>query len=166
MTLQEQLEKVQKELKDAQATISKLQEEIKKNNTVKRWNSDYDEDYCFIQSQGAVAASFEENYEIDSDRYNNGNKFKTMELATYYRNKRAARNRLECLALAIEGRPYEFNPTAFNWYIYKVKNSNTYSVANHCYCSGDNIYFSSEENAQLALEGTSEEDRKLLWGGK
>lgn len=166
MTLREQLEKAQKELKEAQATIKKLQEdEVNKDSTGKRWDSVQKEWYYFISAGGYVVSSTDENDQEDSDRYNNGNKFKTMKLATYYANKRAARNRLECLALAIEGRPHEFKYKEYNWYIFRDGKSSKCDVTFDYYSQEERIYFSSEENARLALDGTSYEDIMLLWGG-
>ncbi len=68
-----------------------IEDKIKKINEkygiVKRWRADRDRRYYFIDDEFTVQCSIEENLSLDSNRYEIGNYFRTLEQAEEYIEK-------------------------------------------------------------------------------
>lgn len=68
-----------------------IEDKIKKINEkygiVKRWRADRDRRYYFIDDEFTVRCSIEENLSLDSNRYEIGNYFRTLEQAEEYVEK-------------------------------------------------------------------------------
>jgi len=129
-----------------------------------RWKAEYNETYYTIYSGGNVYESFFVKYHEDLRRLNSGNMFKDKATAQHYAKKRAARQRLELLALALNGEIVEF-ATHTNKYILIGSRGKISVYAISSMNSGE-VLFKTRALAERAIDLTSKEDLTTLFGSK
>lgn len=127
------------------------------------WKPAEDEVFFTIHDTGDGTASYQGYIDYPMDCYFIGNCFPTQELAEYYAKRRAARQRLEMLALAEnEMVPYEFKYRNSNYYISAYLNKLLIESYNET--QEGHQYFPSKEAAQRVLDAMTDEDLITLFG--
>lgn len=167
MTSIEQLQQSIDAMRDALASTQKQLDELKQQQPKKleMWKPAEDEVFFTIHDTGDVTASSYQGYsDYPMDCYFIGNCFPTRELAEYYAKRRAARQRLEMLALAENGMvPYEYKSCNSNYYI-----GNHYHIGvcvmDFSIINSGVQYFPTRQAAQRVLDAMTDEDCFLLWG--
>ncbi len=137
--------------------IAKLQEEPKTG----RWKPEFHDKYYYIDSVGVVCIAYWENYESDKTRYALGNVFKTQKEATFA---------IEQLKVLAELKEYadddmEWNNYNLHWDIEYNANEKRIKV-DYYYATKNipfNIYFSTEEQAQKAIDAIGEDRLKKYY---
>jgi len=159
--LQQSINALQKQLDDLR---SQQPAKLEIATKVAMWKPDYQEPYYFIKKGNTVANTQHNDWPEDKNLMEVGNCFPTEELATHYAEKRAARHRLEMLALAENGMvPYEFILNEINYYIggYYTEGVRVLSFER---INPGVQYFPTKEAAQRVLDAMSDEDLVLLFG--
>lgn len=145
-------------------TLQKQLDELKQQppSKVSMWKPDEYEKYFLIRDGYGIINSFHDGGQDDYDLLTCGNCFPTRELAEYYAKKRAARQRLEMLALVENGMvPYEWTVNCPNFYLTACSDI---SIDQHCTVREDHQYFPTRAAAQHVLDAMTDEDCLLLWG--
>lgn len=155
-------EEMMNKIIEMETELEKLKEELnKQEKPSRRWKPElHEKNYC-IDSTGTVCVVYWEDWEVDKRRYALGNVFKTQEEAEFA---------VEQLKVLAELKEYaddnkEWNNRNNHWSIqYTAQNghievdfySNTLSVP-------FNLYFSSPEQAQKAIDAIGEERLKKYY---
>lgn len=152
--LQQSINTLQKQL-DAFAATQQTQK-------LEMWKPHHNQAYFYINDMD-VEATDSCSGNGDGILYKTGNCFPTEELATYYSKRRAARQRLEMLALAENGMvPYEFRMHEDNWCIENQLSQLEPSV--HDGYRAECQHFPTQEAAQRVLAAMTDDDLMLLYG--
>jgi hypothetical protein len=168
----EELERLQQTLTAQQRQLNDLVAEQQRLLRVQQaqpkplemWKPEFVADYFVIDANGTAARRVNANPSATELSTVQGNCFPTRELAEYYAKRRAARQRLEMLALAENGMvPYEFDRTTTENYRIQRGCTELYISSHQDYQSAD-PYFSTEAAAQRVLSAMSEDDLILLYG--
>jgi len=102
------------------------------------------------------------NLEYDVRNFNTGNMFKDKATAQHYAKKRAARQRLELLALALNGGIVEFKDNLMQFHIYSDDGD---IVGYGTWNSNLNaVLFKTQALAKKAIKLTSKEDLTTMFG--
>ena len=140
----DEIENLKNELKKAQETVAKIEENIKEleNNSYKRWRQDKDEAYYYIYDSGYIYADTEYGFETDDCHYETGNYFKTEEEAQKVLEKLKIYTKLNDLALRLnKGRKIDWkNECQSKYHIFKkncslfqdINSSNQHLGTIHC----------------------------------
>lgn len=161
--LQQSIDALQKQL-DALAAAQQTQKLEIATSKVSMWKPE-DDGFFFIESNGRVDSYGVHAAVMVRTHHEEGNCFPSESLAEYYKKRRAARQRLEMLALAENGMvPYEFTQGQDNWYIFGHGTSDSLSVTYTSVCTFTVQYFSSREAAQRVLDAMTDDDLLVLFG--
>lgn len=164
-SLQQSINQLQKQLDDLRNTQSaKLEIATSK---VAMWKPEDAEIYFKVLSSGELIS---DTYVAPIDRklQKEGNCFPTRELAEHYAKKRAARQRLEMLALAENGMvPYEFKrkqDDACNYYIGWYEGGPDVRVMDFSVINPGVQYFPTRSATQRVLDAMTYDDLVTLFG--
>lgn len=168
MSKQLDLDTIQQNINYLQNQIDKLQNELSRQKLaqpkkLEMWQPEDYEHYFIIRDGYGIINSFNDGGEDDSSLITCGNCFPTRELAEHYAKKRAARQRLEMLALAENGMvPYEWTQGRGNYCI----GANGYAelIVDYYTSRRDQQYFPTKEAAQRVLDAMTDEDLITLYG--
>lgn len=165
--LQQSINALQKQLDDLRNGMAEQEraKKVKIAPKVSMWEPT-DIYYCILGTGICESASYT-SY-LDKERCEAGNCFPTRELAEYYAKRRAARQRLEMLALAENGMvPYEFQrrkDDLCNFYIGWYEDGNEVCVMDFAVINPGVQYFPTKQAAQRVLDAMTDDDLILLYG--
>lgn len=165
MTIEE-LKELKKECEQVFSSMtaeidSRIAELEKSKQISRRWKPENKEEYYYIADNGEIALSHWTNYLTDNTRYAIGNCFKTEEEAEFM---------VERLKVLAEMREYaddeqEWEYDNCHWHIGYNPNTECIKVGYFIFTKNIpfNIYFSSEEQAQKAIDAIGEERLKKYY---
>lgn len=150
------------EMEDALAEDWEVVEETK--SKVKVWKPNKNEKYCYIGGDGDIYHTVNVNLTVDDCIFSIGNYFKTDEEAEHMVEKLRVIKELQ--DFAIENRDEEidwYDKEQDKWEI-SYKDSNIEPICNNYYRAQTfNIFFTSKEIAQKAIESIGEERIKKYY---
>lgn len=155
------LEKLEKKYKELGEEIERL-----KSQSTERWRAEYEEEYYFIDSEGDILPSFDEDLGKDDYRYQLGNYFETSEQAEKVLDKILIYSKLKDLALKLnEGKTIDWkDDTQEKFYIYFDNAANRLDYSFHSnYQDFGTICCLDNEFLDKALEEIGEEDLRKLF---
>lgn len=166
--MQQQIDKLQKQLDALKKQLDEPQN-TKVAPKVAMWKPDSDElIYSIVSDEEILQWGYAgSDLAFIEDTYKKGNQFPTRKLAEHYAKNRAARQRLEMLALAENGMaPYEFRAGEQNFMITGVhaEDNLIMILSTHIDMHGGVQYFPSKEAAQCVLDAMTDDDLILLYG--
>lgn len=177
----QQIEQLQQHINDLQQSLDIWKEKLDelRNPQPKKleiapkiaiWKPEVDDVYYYItDDDGSVIATSWESYSHSAlDYHSIGNCFPSESLAEYFAARRAARQRLEMLALAErfsegENRPYEPTLDKQYWVLCGRKDMGIKPAVNFMYTTNEQA-FPTAAAAQRVLDAMTDEDCLLLWG--
>lgn len=158
--LQQSIDALQKQL-DALAAAQQTQKLEIATSKVSMWKPE-DDGFFFIESNGRVDSYGVHAAVMVRTHHEEGNCFPSESLAEYYAKRRAARQRLEMLALAENGMvPYEWTVNCPNFYLTTCSDI---SIDQHCTVREDHQYFPTKKAAQRVLDAMTDDDLVILFG--
>lgn len=158
MNKQEIIDKIVEMAKE----IKKLKEELNKQEEASRkWKPELHNEYYCIDSTGAACVAYWENWETDKIRYTLGNVFKTQEEAKFA---------IEQFKIISQLKEYadddkEWDGDNWHWCIEYNANERRIKV-DYFFATKNvpfNIYFSSDEQAQKAINAIGKERLKKYY---
>ena len=141
-------------VKELEIEIEKLKE--KKDN--KPWKPKYGVQYWYVNHSNGVLSTYWLDNAVDKMRYDLGNVFSTREKAEFYKEQLKVEAALKRFA-----RPFVVNED--NYSIVFKHGLNTIRIWNSTTWQHDNIYFSTVEIAQKAIDTVGEERIKKYYFG-
>lgn len=153
-------------LEEYEFLYNAIEKEIRKLKEGKRWRARYNEKYYFFHSDGAIDASCERGYRIDTDRYNLGNYFQARGEVEKAVEKIEIYTKLKDLALRLnKGEEIDWEDyRQYKYYIYYDYDSNRLACA--CTLSLRDIgqiYCLDEKFLEKAKKEIGEESLKKLF---
>lgn len=154
------LNEIEQRLEALQAEKDKLTQELERlkaeeeSKEVKPWRAASGDIYYGISSNGTPFWVWEDGISLDNIRYDNGNYYRTRELAEQDAKELALRGRVRQLRdVLCEGYQFNNNPDIRNWVIVYNSNISEYRVT---FSSGIQdigvIWFDTKEHAQKACD--------------
>jgi len=127
-----------------------------------RWQAKEGAIYYEIESNGVSRNTV--NHAYDRVNFKAGNMFKDKATAQHYAKKRAARQRLELLALALNGGGVGFKSFANKYILIGRRGKiSVYAISN---VNSGEVLFKTGELAKRAIKLTSKEDLTTMFGSK
>lgn len=155
-------EEMMNKISEMENEIKTLKEELNKQEEPKtgRWKPELNEKYWFIDNDGNISHACWDNDAIDNSRYKFGNVFKTVEEANFTAEQLKVLAQLKEYA---DSKKWNYGNT--HWCIeYDADIRHMYvDVYNYIIKVPFNLYFSSAEQAQKAINAIGEERLKKYY---
>jgi len=146
------------ELLDQIEKLKQKVDELKEEKGVVRFRNS--EGRYFLIDNGGIL-SYIDTWVSDKEKFDYGNYFKTKEIAEAVAKKRGAKNRLECLSIALNGEVLDYVHGVTQ---YSLEGGHSLRVVSYelMYCG--EVLFKTKELAEQALDLTSNEDLIIMFG--
>lgn len=157
------MEELLKELEEAKVKIAEIEKKIEKEQKKEKsgkWKPKKGDKYWFINNSGYIVDSQWDNYDIDIERYLLGNYYRTKEECEFARQKLKVIAELKEFA---EPEDRKWDGTEPHCLITWDFWEGGISVKSICTYKGNDIYFSTEEDAEKAIQAVGEERIKKYY---